>query len=743
MNAYYRLYLNSVIKLYSTLVIKSSYEADAINTKLKALGLYAVDPDDPYSWKYYLNLAGQYHPIDTMMQVVSLDTGETIDFTTANLAIHRATAREYVYGTQYYRNLTAKYPDQVMLIKGIINPISIDKALSASDHNILSYDSTLVEVNEQQLIPQLQDYIDNFFVRCYNPDYRLFEPYYYPAIEGLMYSRLIPAIMNIRKAACKTDQAHSFHIRQYLMSFSAIGHEFDYMSLKQKLYFYRNIRYLNLNLGRQEILDEVTQKTLTDRGFSLAKYTMVHNTEFLIQNMDPEVRLNRTTVNGINPAQGVDSKTIGQMLDLEAGVARDNVDVREYMLERDTPRLTNSKSGSLPTKVLESNVVDRKGADPFTVMEVLLNHWIYLSHYDRYKTLISFTNPANGVEYKLSAKNAFIFYLYAYNRAHGVHLKHIPIIGANRVRRIPLPTMAELRYMAPVKKVPQYYLDKIMDDQVPIVTYISTEAFRDVCQQIHDVMVAHREMRHYNGDYVAEGYLHQIIDRCYMDIRIDLLGGGQQDYDAWIADQNIDITSMGSLEYMTIAKDILKIATGGDLGNQITMRETHAAMIRIMQDLSSYSVQFIAQINDDPVKIVDGKFPKLTVPVEDYKTVIPMDVPAPIILEMPAREKGTIEVPVPTVVLDVSLKSESVKQEVPCSVNVELIGTGSHVASMELFMPVAQIVEKPVIDLSDIPVYIGGYEPMVTSALSDLITGNTLTGYETLTDLRRRRLLGL
>jgi hypothetical protein len=700
-----------------------------------------VNPDDPASWKYYRNLAGLYHTADTMMTVTSLDTREIIDFTIENLKVHRATRREYKFGSDYYKALLKRYPDQSILIGGIIGPIDTATAIASKDHNILSYDTALVESNEQQLIPSIQRYIDLMFVRWHNADYNLFEPFYYTMMLAGLAGQLVPEILNLRKLATKTDQAHSYHIRQYLMSFSPVGREFDFLTQKQKLYLYRNIRYLNLNIGRQEILDELTQKILTDRGFSLAKYMIEHNYgKMPIDALDPEIRLNRITVNGIEPAFGSNSKTVAEMLDMELPLARDNPLHWEEALADTTWKMTNSLWNKLPTKVLESNVVDLTDAEPFTLTEVLLNHWIYLSHFNYFKSVITFTNPANGDKYNLSVKDAFIFYLYAYNASNAIKLKKVPTISANRVRRIPPATWNELRGMADKKKVPDYYVDKIIDDQVPIIPYISTEAFREACVDIHKIMLAHREMRFYNGDYIAEGQLHTIIDRCYMDIRIDL--GENAYYQDWLDEKGIDTSAMGRLEYSLIAAEIFKTATGGDLGNQTTTRQVHAAMIRIMRTLSPYSVQFIAQINDSPIKIIDGKFPTLTIPHMKSYSHIDVELVIPVIQDMNAREHTYHHVPVPVPLMGVRITEEKARMFVPVEALIKVKATTTKYMPTEIAAPKVFLRDPEVVDISTLEWDgVVGYEAIPPKDLSEMFTDNQLSGYEQLTESRRQSLL--
>lgn len=741
MNAYYRLYVISCLRLTGQLVIKSKYTAKSLNSLMSAMG-YAVDPDDPRTWKYYMNLAGLAHASNVPMEVISLDTLEIIQFTQANLRIHRMTRREYAFGTRYYNELVEKYPDQEALIKGILNPVDINAAIAAPDHNILFYDTTLVESNEQQLIPALQDYITFYFHRYDNSDYGLFDKFYYPGLFGVMASKLTNEIMLIRKAAAKTDQAHSYHVRQYLLSFSPVGKEFDFMTQKQRMWLYRNIRYLNLNLGREEILQLTTDHILTDRGFSLASYELAHDYENTLTTLVADVRLDRKTLNGIDPAQGSNEKTVGEVLDMELPLARDNPVVRDDT-EVDTVLAMEKLSWSkLKTKVLESNVVDRTDAEPFTLTDVLLNHWIYLSHYDMYKSVVTFVNPANGDPYRMTVKNAFIFYLYAYNRSVGIELINVPVISANRVRRIPMPEKAELMASSTRDKVPEYYIDYILDTSVDIQPSISIDAFRETCVEIQKVMIGHREMRHYNCDYKAEGQLHTIIDRCYMDIRIDL--AGSISYEQWLNDNGVDISSMGELEYDLMAKAIFKSATGGDLGVTTGVRAIHASMIRIMKELSSYSVQFIAQINDSPIKIIDGKFPKLSIPHNLTEQHTYIETPWPLILDVDAYEHSTMDVKVWYPKVTAHVRDERTIQKVPVDVGIRLIHTGSMEAPVESPVPQVRMLRKPVTDLSDYPYSgIAGYLPIPPQDLGDLVISNTLPGYSLLTEARRVALLRL
>lgn len=609
MNNFLKLYLKSTIALARGVRIKSTTTANSINSLL-SLKSIQVDLDRPETWRYYLNMAGEYHASNDVMTIVSHDTYEVIEFTKANMQIHLLTARNYSLDSLYFRELLDRYPDQEILIQGIIDPVDINTALNAKDHTILTYPKKFIEGNEQYLIPSLQKYIDNFFGNRHNPDYSLFEPYYYVKLLSGLATKIVLEILRLRQSKCKTDKAHSFHVRQYLLSYSEIGKEFRFLSHSQRMWFYRNIKYINRHIGKDETFQTLVERVMTSRGYSLVGYDLSKNTTGILDNFVPGVEFTQLQINRILPASGAGDKEIRTILAKEAKMAKDNPVLLEDQIEKTTVNAEMSLYGSVPTKVLESNVIDRTDSEPFTISEITLNHWIYLSHFGRYNAVVQINNPVNGERYNLSMKDAFILFLYSYNAALGITLLQVPSLTANRVVREPLPTFNELRKLADKSRVPDYYINHILGTQPVLGTYISIEAFRAFCREVWDVMFRHRELRFFATDYRKEGELHTLVDRCYMDVPINL--ANEMSYVEWLEGKGIDFTNTSSSDYMILAQSILTSCTGNDLQDSTSMTETHRAMLRIMTALSSYSLQYIAEINDSSIKVIDGKFPTMS-----------------------------------------------------------------------------------------------------------------------------------
>ncbi|MGG4591674.1 hypothetical protein ACLPJK_25805 [Pseudomonas aeruginosa] len=591
-DAYYEIFVKSGLRLIGTLVIKSETAADAINNRLLQLR-QDVDLDNPSSWKYYCHLSGRYHPTDTPMQVISLDTREVIDFTTQNLGQHLATRDGYKYGSRYYNELVGKYPEQETLIKGILNPIDTNVAINARDHSILFYDTTLVEPQESDLIEKLQEFIDAFFIEFEVPDYHLYAPLYAVAMYGILFAMLPMALDNIRRGNARTDRAHTFHIHAYM---PALRPYFDYMTLKQKLFFYRNINYINRNNGKVDIFQWLTEKVMTDRYLPLAQYTMRQNYTTMPEGLYPDTELVRSSINAIPSASGSNVKTVAEMLDMEAPLAKGNPEVQEQALEEIPALMKNSLTSTVQTKVLESNAIDRTDSEAFSLADVLINHWLYFAHKGLLQAVVVVTNPTTGEALELSAKEAFILYLYAYNLPRVGPLDRLPVLEAKRVKHLPGPSRAELERLIDARITSPTFVDVAMADQVVVEPYLSIEAFRNACVKMHAAMVKHHRMAMSQPNDHVRVQVEMMTSRFYCDYGIDL--GSDQTYSQWLLERNIDLSHLTKNDADLFAQEVYNTATGTTNVTDTSLRAVQKAMLSIMTEYNSYSIQFVRQVNE-------------------------------------------------------------------------------------------------------------------------------------------------
>lgn len=595
-NAYYRLYEDSVLAMAKTIVIKSEASANAINTGLSEVRPvpFDVDVDDPTTWKYYLNLAGRYHPYDKPMTVMSIETRQEISFDIESLAIHTDTRRAYAFGTRYYNELVKRFPAQEDLILGILNPVDLQTAIDAPDGKILWIDQFLIEENETNLVDQIQEKIYARRTRWDVAEYVNVDDLY-PAGQLLLQALELPVdIMNARLANCKTEQVHSFHIREYLASHGRLDQFMSHMNKEQMLFFYRNILWIQRNAGKQETFDWLVDRVMTLRKLPVAEFNLHHNVSDQPDNLYPTIEVKRRDLTRMASGNPVDTWTVEGIVQREAEVAPGNYNETDREIRRVTDLMKNSPKNRLKTKVLESSVVDRSNDYALTFSDVLLNHWIYFAQEGLYETIIAFDNPLTGDQLWYNAKDAFILFIYALNKALGQDLPYVPNLDAVMVRKRKLPTRADLRKITEEERVSDKLLDALLHDQPVLEPVISVDAFYNKCVAIHAAWREHNWLYTTQEHHVSRGQAEAAANHLYMNKECNL--ADKIPYDTWLRDHQIDTSEFSKAEYELLYTNLLALATGTSLKVTVSLDELQKAMIRLLSQLSSYTVQFIREL---------------------------------------------------------------------------------------------------------------------------------------------------
>lgn len=600
------IYLDGIKQLVKTITIKSADTVLAMNQYVvDYFGESAINRADPSSWRYYRHVAGEYHPIDREMTITSRDTLETIIFSKTNLAIHLATARAYVYGTREYKELVAAYPDQEDLILGILYPVDKAKAIAAKDGQILGYPAYLVEANEYSLISKLQDWVYGYKTRWTNVQYAISDEYYTAYNLAIMYAMMVPQIANLRLQATNTLEAHSFHVRMYLTSHGFKDFYLDVLTLKQSLFFYRNINYIRRNAGKRVTFAWLVEHIMTERALPIAEFVMRHDVSQMPESLAPEVVFRRNPLNlGYSPIAS-DVIDLDTMLLKEDPLARDNNKFKDQLEPKIREAMENSTSNVMATKVLESAVVDYANSNPITLNDVLINQWLWLASKNLYNAFIQVTDPNTGDTYSLSAREAWTFFWYAYFKTIGITLDNIPLMPASHVQRIPLVTADEIWGIVDHSVISRNTAVKALSKNPAITApIISTETFYQLCSKIYDATVLQRLMVANEQHQAGRGMLQNMILRIYGDAQVRLYPAATS-YATWFSSRNIKIANLSASDLAVLYMDIAQKATGLDLHKTTTLAELQSAMTRLLGDLSSYSIQIVTEINDSNMKRTD------------------------------------------------------------------------------------------------------------------------------------------
>lgn len=702
MNIYYKLYIEQILKLVSSLIVKSEYAVRQMNEWSRLTGI-DVDMGLPKTWKYYMNLNGDYHQSDEQMFITSQDTFEEIPFTKETLDEHLVTKITYKEMGRFYKALVEKYPSQELLIKGILNPIHYDTSIDAQDHKILGYNSSLIEPQEQFLIPEIQEYIYGVYDRYFNEDYTRIEATYNAYVDAVIFANLPSQIILSRKRRMYTDLAHSYHIRMYLLSFCKnVGDEFNYLSRYQKVWLYRNIKFLTLNIGTNETLESVVKNIMNERGFPVVATEVEFDYSDMLNDLNPTIKTNGIKIANIDGrsliVDGIDDILLRQI-----PKAPLNSEYRHYDRERFELKYNRSRFDGITTKVLESNIIDRTDAEPFTFTAVLLNYWIFLAYQGMYKAKISITVPSTGQVHQLDMLEAFVLYVYSMSAREEVYLDEIPCLYAQRVLRLTPPSVNEIESLR-MNFTPRYFTEYVRSKIIPPASVVSVISFNEMARNIHSVQNDLRDMRHLQGDYKVEGNLHQIIDRFYHSMELKPYNG--KDYHSWFAERDIDVELWSTADHVEIVSDLFEKSTGTSMNRGSDTKDLHAAMIRILEELTSYSVHLLSHVNGDGVKILDTKFPKQTIPKSIENNKIYADINNPYILET----KTLVRQKIAPIIKDASIReirsTTDIILDIPANLSAAVDSTYRSNLSMYLEIPLISTKDKEVWDV-DVDVNFG------------------------------------
>lgn len=434
-----RVYRLQVFNFLQSMTVKFTPLCNLINAMVLRNG-YDVDEDNPQTWKYYLNMTGQYHPSDTVMTVVSLDTQETIDFTVANLENNGRTKAAYQPGTSYYTQLCERYPAQTDLIKSIVFPAGdIDACIDADEFSIMAYGDGYLESTESgYILTQLEEAINYIYVRRY-PSWLSYEPYFNVTFLAQFWHRMVEAVFTARFNAIKTVNVHSWHIWQYLGS-HGIGDFSDILSRELSLFLYRNERYLYWNRGKGSTLSILDANLLKPISVGVYGRDVYQQTIDGASDYQLIPELVAVAVSGRESSTG-ESVPAESISDMNARLVEvgDEIDATAEHVQSVERTLSSTILNSYPTKILELRPLprDRKYADFFNVF--LMDTLVTMIAQGQYDPIISIYSEAANAYVTLSGKDALVLLYYCMMRVSYQTPIDLPTWYTSRTAYYPTP----------------------------------------------------------------------------------------------------------------------------------------------------------------------------------------------------------------------------------------------------------------------------------------------------------------
>lgn len=664
----YEIYISKIFEMAKTIVVKHEETALAMNSYSQNVLGYNVNPNDRWSWRYYKNMAGEYHEQDhaelaalngqngsryMTIRIAGDDGPVEVNFTKDLLHGDQADSglvNEFTYNSRSYKDLLERYPDYESLILGILNPVDIDTAILAPNHSVLycgdyfaepyngDYNQLIyvipeerkvregyyIETQETNLIAVIQDYFRNVIFRWNVSEYQLSDNLYWATVISNTYAFLPMVIINARVDNCLTPRAHTYHITEYLESNGQLGRHVPNLPIEQAMYLYRNVKYLTKNYGKQSTFDELVANMLTPNRVPIANYRAVHNTVEMPETIYPIPQMLRTPINLETVGTGIERRPVRYVMEKEIPLAKDNGMYLDERLESTEFKIKAGGYDDLKSKVLESSMIDYSDTERFKLVDVLVNMWIWSACRGFYTGSINVTHPYTGERIQLNPLNSLLLFYYLVNVSPDgkkiteipkLYPRWIPIFSdleAEQAAHGQYPTRSDVNKLVNFQYVKPTELDTFFKGPLHQYRYTSTKSFYTEGVKIHKELLRKQRELYGTEDVHGRWQLEHVMRRFYwMDVESDPNMRGET-YDTWLLRQGINFEGMEYLDFINLALELVTKATGMDTVQRRSMADMQQSLLDIMQHFSSYTVQYLKGITFGSPVNTDGKLIRLS-----------------------------------------------------------------------------------------------------------------------------------
>lgn len=618
-------HVTSAIQLTNSLVIKMLDNALAINRGLVTKHGMSI-PSDRREWKYFKNLAGEKHSTNRQVDITVIELSEKRPLTRELLEQYSYTRQELLKVDSMYNEVLESYPDEYLYIQGCIYPTDKVKAIQAKDGTILNYNKNLVEENEYDLIKQIQEYIYNFLQRWHVRAYTLTDELYLPYIMSVLYTSLPAKIINLRLNNIGTNQVHSFHLEHFFRSNINIWEELQYLKPVTINWLYKNLTYLNNNIGKEDVMKTVIEKIITDNEIGIGAYYL--RTPNLTPDPDaikqepspdggttpgaivsdinkpvfqvPELVVTVEPLNAIFVNANEKYYTIQDMVSKEISIGsndrlKENINKIEQIKLEASNYVKGNSSDYQRTKILELSTYElfkRQGIDLF---KVILDYWLYLEQNKKLNYVVEYIEPNDKKNYVTSTRIGILFLLKSMLELTGMkdmrlkelHYDIVMPIDVNEVRKV-LPAIYDDGYLNQI-------VDKLLEGYPNLnLQLTSVHAFKDQLASI---------INWYTYSWTLDANLESVTGSANIK-RILALSTRKGTYkitdepegltiDELIEKENIIYTTTNNFDYNLSLQTIVERYTGMSIDEYKFIKEISASFKIILERMVSYTTQIL------------------------------------------------------------------------------------------------------------------------------------------------------
>jgi hypothetical protein len=547
----FKLYRQEIYNFLKTITIKFDKLGQLRNLELSYSG-YEIDKDDRTQWPYYINMIGEYHSSNTMMEVYSIDTDEVINFTKENLISHPKTAALYKVGLPKYKELEKLYPNQIDLIKSIVYPVSdINLAIDAEEFSLLRYDITFLDHNERHsLIEHIKNFLQFNCSRWYIQEFG-YEELYPIAFYALVWYNLALSLFSKRIKNLHTPSVHTFHIWEYLTS-KGLGDYRDILTNKQALFLYRNINYILKNRGKESTLSILAENILKQFRISIVGKKVYHS----VADVDdcrwyPEILSDQVvdyTDDTISKVDTTEFETITNIQRRLYNIQFDNKYSLDYV-QKVTSDLSNTRINILPTKLLELKkyTIDNKYENLLIKfsLDTLITRYVY----KKLNFNIDWTDTVSGIEFvNMPIGDALALLYYAQHRYMQQVPTTLPIRYTTSSGYVdfsrPTDMPSTFGFDGNVYQIKNYiHVNNLLDEIVYKDIPIDQSEMMDLIGDQFDTLISHILIIRNSSNRLVHKSLSTVYDRLIQNKTIPIKLSEYTNYGEWIA-SSINISSL-------------------------------------------------------------------------------------------------------------------------------------------------------------------------------------------------------
>lgn len=602
-------FIDDCIRLTKSIIVKNAAEAKITNDTVENVyGFPTRQQENPSDWRYYQHLSGNYYhlgTIDQPVRLVSLDTGEEIEWTKQTAAEHDRTRQEMLRYERLYDSVVENYPLQETYIRSVSNltTLSAEQVVSLSDWGIVSYNADLIEPREGDLVATLNRYLSNYAVTWGRNSYVLLDEYFIQAQLAIAHLQLLQKLIALRLKNAKTNKAHSFHIRNYLASHYGLDRFYELYSEKQRYWLYRNLLHLETQSGNNHVFQELTEHMFSARQISLVGYGL-HQSPELRQDNLPAYTFRQERLNKKPLLYFQQPFLLPDMVEKETMVAPRNGEVYDRTLASVDDRLTETLDRKLLTKDIETIFIDYADSVKWKLIPTLISNFAQLTKQDQIRFRTSFVDIATNNRFELTSVDCLKFINYLLVQLSCEMPNFFPALPIIHVYKDTPPSLAKLRTFCyndsyRLRSIAQSFLDVLPNHGV----FHSTAKFEAYISQVYRLGIA---------EWLFLSNRHNLDDQAQLTAMF-----GFCSFDSFYVFDNetptvfFDRTGLPTMDSKETAEAALERLLDGMFNSKLKYlfnnKETQEAMVSTMKCFKSYSTQFMTDyFADNSVPIDSG-----------------------------------------------------------------------------------------------------------------------------------------